>query len=68
MNQDIILKNLANLIDETIECSRQVCGSGEPSEQFEKIIGQTEGNIRKHPVKSVAIGIVGGFVIGKFLS
>lgn len=68
MNQENIQQKVIDLIDGTVECTRQMLEDRDISGKLKDIIEQAETGIRKYPVKSVAAGLLGGFIIGKIVS
>lgn len=67
MNEDI-LQNVNHRIDNALEYSRQLVEDERVIERVEDLKQQTETYIRKNPLKSVAIGLVTGYVLGKLFS
>ena len=67
MNEEI-LQNINHRIDDAMEYGRQVVEDEELAEQVEHIKDRAEHYIRKHPLKSVAVGLISGYVIGKLFS
>lgn len=67
MNEEI-LQNINHRIDDALEYGRQVVEDEELIERVERLRIQTENYIRKNPLKSVAIGLFSGYVIGKIFS
>lgn len=67
MNEDI-LQNVNHRIDNALEYSRQLVEDERIIERVEDLKHQTETYIRKNPVKSVAIGLITGYVLGKLFS
>ncbi len=63
-----ILQNLNRRLDDALEKGRKVVKDEQFSERINEIKKQTEQTIRKHPVKSVAIGLLAGFIVGKIFS
>lgn len=67
MNEDI-LQNINHRIDDALEYSRQLVEDDEMAERIEDVKMKTESYIRRNPLKSVAIGLFTGYVIGKIFS
>lgn len=67
MNEDI-LQNVNHRIDNALEYSRQLVEDERVIERVEDLKQQTETYIRKKPLKSVAIGLITGYVLGKLFS
>lgn len=63
-----ILQNLNSSLDEALEKGRQVVKEEQLAERIEELKAQAEKTIRKHPLKSIAVGLLTGFVLGKILS
>jgi ElaB/YqjD/DUF883 family membrane-anchored ribosome-binding protein len=67
MNDEII-SNLNERLDRTIDKGRAIVADDDFQQRLEQIRGQAEETIRKHPVKSVLIGLAAGIILGKILS
>lgn len=67
MNEDI-LENLNHRLDNALEYSRQLVDDERVIERVEGVKFNTETYIRENPLKSVAIGLITGYVIGKLFS
>ena len=67
MNEDI-LQNINHRIDNALDYSRQLVEDEKLIERVEDLKAQTETYIRKNPLKSIAIGLVTGYVLGKLFS
>lgn len=67
MNEEI-LDNVNRRLDDALERGRQMVENDELPQQVEELKNQAEGVIREHPIKSVAVGLFAGYVIGKLLS
>lgn len=63
-----ILQNLNRRLDDALEEGRKVVKDEQLFERINELKKQTEQTIRKHPVKSVAIGLLVGYVVGKIFS
>jgi ElaB/YqjD/DUF883 family membrane-anchored ribosome-binding protein len=68
MNQQQVQKRIADLIDCAVEYKNDLFKNGEAGQQFEQFKMQTEASVRKHPLKSVAIGLVSGYILAKIFS
>ena len=67
MNEDI-LENVNRRLDDAMERGKRMVENDELPDQIEELKGRAETLIRKHPVKSVAVGLFAGYVFGKVLS
>lgn len=67
MNEEII-NNLNKELDNALERGRKIVEDEELSKRIDELKKRSETLIRKHPVKSVAGGLLIGFLIGKILS
>lgn len=67
MNEEI-LDNLNDRLDEALDHGRRIVEDEEFAEQVDELKGRAERMIRKHPVKSVAGGLLAGYILGKLLS
>lgn len=63
-----ILQNLNSRLDDALERGRKVVNDEELSERIDELKEQAEQTIRKHPLKSVAIGLLAGYIVGKIFS
>ena len=63
-----ILENLNEELDNALDRGRQMVDDEELAERVEELKLRAENIIRKHPVKSVAGGLLIGYVVGKLLS
>lgn len=63
-----ILQNLNSRLDDALERGRKVVKDEELSERIDELKEQAEQTIRKHPLKSVAIGLLAGYIVGKIFS
>lgn len=63
-----ILQNLNRRLDDALEKGRNVVKDEQLSERIDELKKQAEQTIRKHPIKSVAIGLLAGYVVGKIFS
>ncbi len=67
MNEEI-LQNLNSRLDEALDRSRKVIEDEELNQRIEELKMRAELMIRKNPLKSVAAGLLAGFILGKILS
>lgn len=65
---DEILENLNEELDNALESGRRMVEDDEIAERIEELKHRAEALIRKHPVKSVAGGLLVGYLFGKILS
>lgn len=63
-----ILENLNEELDSALDRGRQMVDDEELAERIEELKLRAENLIRKHPVKSVAGGLLIGYIVGKLLS
>lgn len=63
-----ILQNLNRRLDDALERGRKVVNDEQLAERLEELKEQAEQTIRKHPLKSVAVGLLAGYIIGKIFS
>jgi ElaB/YqjD/DUF883 family membrane-anchored ribosome-binding protein len=63
-----ILENLNEELDNALDRGRQMVEDEELAERVEELKLRAENVIRKHPVKSVAGGLLIGYIVGKLLS
>lgn len=63
-----ILQNLNRRLDEALERGRNIVKDEELEQQLEELKFRVEAAIREHPLKSVALGLFAGYVIGKLFS
>jgi ElaB/YqjD/DUF883 family membrane-anchored ribosome-binding protein len=68
MNQQEVQKKIADCIDCAMEYKGELFKDIEAGQQFEQFKTQTEASVKKHPLKSVAIGLVGGYILAKIFS
>ncbi len=66
--EEEILENLNNRLDEAIDRGRKIIDDEELNEQLKKLQTRAEHVIREHPIKSVATGLLAGYLIGKLFS
>ncbi|TYP95513.1 hypothetical protein LX73_0820 [Fodinibius salinus] len=67
MNEEI-LDNLNDRLDEALDRGRRIVEDEELTEQVDELKGRVERMVRKHPVKSVAGGLLAGYMLGKLFS
>lgn len=63
-----ILHNLNRSLDEALEKGRKVVEDEEIAERIEELKSETENLIRRHPLKSIAAGLLAGYILGKIFS
>ncbi|NGP76060.1 hypothetical protein G3570_05425 [Balneolaceae bacterium YR4-1] len=63
-----ILQNLNRRLDNALDRGRKVVKDEQLSERLDELKDQAESTIRKHPLKSVAIGLLAGYIVGKIFS
>ena len=63
-----ILQNLNRRLDNALDRGRQVVKDEQLSERLDELKDQAESTIRKHPLKSVAVGLLAGYIVGKIFS
>ncbi len=66
--EEEILNNPNDRLEEAIDRGRKVIDDEELNKQFKKLQSRAENLIRQHPVKSVATGLLAGYIIGKLFS
>lgn len=67
MNEEII-ENLNKRLDEAVDRGRQIVEDEELDDRIEELRDHAEQTIREHPIKSVAGGLIAGYILGKILS
>lgn len=67
MNEEIV-QNLNDKLDFALERGKQLMEDEEIQERIEDIKNVAGDTVRKHPIKSVVIGLAIGFLIGKAIS
>lgn len=63
-----ILQNLNRRLDNALEKGRKVVEDEHFSERLDELKEQAEKTIRQHPLKSVAVGLLAGYIVGKIFS
>ncbi|WP_138430049.1 hypothetical protein [Fodinibius saliphilus] len=63
-----ILENINERLDKTLDRGRRMVEEEELAERIDELKLRAEKIIRKHPVKSVAGGLLAGYILGKLLS
>lgn len=63
-----IIENLNEELDDALERGRRLVDDEELAERLNELRERAEVLIRKHPVKSVAGGLLLGYIFGKLLS
>lgn len=66
--EDEIIYNLNQKLDVALERGKKILDDDAIQERIEYAKNMAEVTIRKHPVKSVVIGLAIGFLIGKIVS
>jgi len=67
MNEEI-LENLNQELDDALDRGRQIVEEEELAKRIDELKERAENLIREHPVKSVAGGLLVGYLLGKILS
>lgn len=67
MNEEII-ENLNKELDNALEHGRKIVEDEELPQRIKELRIRAENLIRKNPVKSVAGGLIVGYLLGKILS
>lgn len=67
MNEEII-QNLNERLDSAIERGREILEDEDLQVRLEELKNQTESTIRKHPLKSVALGLAVGYIAAKIFT
>lgn len=67
MNEEI-LHNINRRLDDALERGRQIVEDEELAERIDELKIRAEALIRKHPLKSVGVGLLAGYIIGKLFS
>ncbi len=67
MNEEI-LRNLNYRLDKALDYTRQVAEDDEMGRRLEECKLKTELFIAKNPLKSIAGGLLAGYIVGKILS
>lgn len=67
MNEEI-LENLNEELDDAMDRGRRIIEEEELAKRIKDLKQRAEKIIRKHPVKSVAGGLLAGYILGKLLS
>lgn len=63
-----ILQNLNRSLDEALEKGRQAVKDEQMAERIDELKKQAESAIRRHPLKSIAAGLLTGYILGKIFS
>lgn len=63
-----ILQNINQSLDEALEKGRQAVKDEQLAERLDELKSQAESAIRRHPLKSIAAGLLAGYVLGKIFS
>lgn len=67
MNEEI-LRNLNRKLDEAVDRGRKMVDDDELEERLEELKQRAEAYVRKNPLKSLAGGLLVGYVLGRLLS
>ena len=67
MNEEI-LENINHRLDDALERGRKMVEDEELAERIDELKIQAERTIRKHPLKSIAVGLAAGYIIGRIFS
>jgi len=67
MNEEII-ENLNQELDDALDRGRQMVEDEDLAVRLEELKQRAENLVRKHPVKSMAGGLLAGYLLGKLLS
>ena len=67
MNEEI-LENLNKRLDEALERGRKIVEDEELAQKVDDLRIRAGHLIREHPVKSVALGLAAGFILGRLLT
>ncbi len=67
MNEEII-QSLNDKLDVAIERGKELINDEQIQERIKEVKEVTEETVRKHPIKSILVGLAVGFLIGKALS
>lgn len=67
MNEEI-LQNLNRRLDEALDRGRRMVEDEELAQRIDELKDRAEHTIRKHPIRSVAAGLLAGYILGKLFS
>lgn len=67
MNEEI-LQNLNRRLDDALDRGRKIVEDEELAERIDELKRKTEDLVRQHPLKSIGVGLLAGFIIGKLFS
>lgn len=67
MNDEIV-KNVTDKLDLALERGKQLIEDEEVQERIQDLKNVAEETVRKHPIKSIVVGLAVGFLVGKALS
>lgn len=67
MNEEI-LRNLNYRIDRALDYTRQIVEEDNMEERLEEMKLKTELFVAKNPLKSIAGGLLAGYIVGKIFS
>lgn len=67
MNDEIV-KNVTDKLDLALERGKQLIEDEEVQQRIQDLKNVAEETVRKHPIKSIVVGLAVGFLVGKALS
>lgn len=67
MNDEIV-KNVTDKLDLALERGKQLIEDEEVQQRIQDLKNLAEETVRKHPIKSIVVGLAVGFLVGKALS
>lgn len=67
MNDEIV-KNVTDKLDLALERGKQLMEDDQVQERIQDLKNVAEETVRKHPIKSIVVGLAVGFLVGKALS
>lgn len=67
MNDEIV-KNVTDKLDLAFERGKQLIEDEEVQQRIQDLKNVAEETVRKHPIKSIVVGLAVGFLVGKALS
>lgn len=67
MNEEII-QNLNQRLDDALDKGRKIVEDEEFGRRVDELKLRTEHLVRRHPIKSVATGLLVGYLVGRILS
>lgn len=66
--KDDFVENISSRLDEAIERGRHLVEDEDLALRAEEMMEKAETTIRKYPLRSVAAGLLAGYIIGKLFS